>query len=96
MKFEIMDSQGLAGIPLTGLIGHSILPNDYSIDKEGVIHVGGELIDAKIEWNEHEMCHHIRSELVHLFLGHYVSDYRVTGQFARPVVAGLEEDVSPK
>merc|ERR1712020_143578 len=38
MKFEILDSQGLAGEQLTGVIGHSILPNEYSIDKNGIIH----------------------------------------------------------
>ena len=95
MKFEILDSKGLAGVPLTGLIGHAILPNDYSIDKNGKIHVGGELIDAKVEWNEHELCHHIQPELVPLFLGHQVADYRVDERFdrMRPI---LLENASPK
>ena len=93
MKFEILDSQGLAGIQLSGLVGHAILPNDYSIDENGIIHVGGELIDAKVEWNRHELCHHIKAELVHLFLGHSVSDYRVVDQFDRlRPMATLEEE----
>ena len=97
MKFEILDSEGLAGEQLTGLIGHSILPHDYSIDKSGKIHVGGKLIDATVSWDEHEMCHHIRSDLVPLFLGHSVSDYRVVDQFDRlQPVATLDEDASPK
>merc|ERR1712176_897943 len=82
MKFEILDSQGLAGAKLTGLVGHAILPEDYSIDKDGIIHVGGQLIDAKVEYNEHEMCHHITKELVPLFLGHGVRDYRVESEYA--------------
>ena len=97
MKFEILDSQGLAGEELTGLIGHSILPNDYSIDKDGTIHVGGQLIDATVSWDQHEMCHHIKSDLVPLFLGHTVSAYRVVDQFDRlRPKATLEEDQTPK
>lgn len=97
MKFEILDSRGLAGVALTGLIGHSILPEDYSIDKEGVIHVGGVLINAKVEWNEHELCHHIPSNLVHIFLGHSVPEYRVEEEFGRMrPFAMLEEHVLPK
>ena len=97
MKFEILDSMGLAGIPLTGLIGHSILPNDYSINKNGQIHVGGKLLHATVQWDEHELCHHIGPKLVPIFLGHKVADYRVEERFDRfRPIAKFHENSSPK
>ena len=96
MKFEIVDSRGLAGAKLTGIIGHSILPNDYQIDSDGVIHVGGRLVNAKAEWNEHELCHNIGPELVPVFLGHNVVDYELENKFDRFRPALLQQEKSPK
>ena len=85
MKFEVADSSGLETSELTGLIGHSIVPGRYSIDEEGFIHVGGKSIDARVEWNHNEYCHHIRSmDLVRLFLGNGIDKYSVASEFQHP------------
>merc|ERR1739848_733799 len=85
MKFEVADTAGLEGSELTGLIGHSIVPGRYSIDEEGFIHVDGKSIDARVEWNHNEYCHHIRSmDLVRLFLGNGIDKYSVASEFEHP------------
>lgn len=99
MKFEVLDSTGLAGANLQGIVGHSILPAEYSIDADGVIHVQGRLIkNAKVEWNEHELCHHIQSEHVPDFLGHRIRAFEVESKFERLKVidAQLIDASAPK
>merc|ERR1712130_116842 len=96
LKFEIIDSRGLRNAPLDGIIGHSILPNDYSIDNEGFVIVGKQKLQSRAEWKEHEMCHLISGEAVRAFLGHNVEHYRVRDKFSRFPSGGLVEDISPK
>ena len=96
LKFEIIDSRGLRNAPLDGIIGHSILPNDYSIDHQGHVIVGDQKLDSKAEWKEHEMCHVIAGESVRAFLGHNVQHYRVRDKFSRFSSEGLLEDKIPK
>merc|ERR1712227_947374 len=84
LRFEILDSSGLAQEHLTGLIGHSIMPNDYQISKDGTIIVNGkEIRDIPVEWNAKERCHVIPEKLVTEFLGEDVSDLIVEDRFAR-------------
>ena len=82
MRFEILDSSGLSTTQLTGIIGQSILPHDYTIDAEGNIHIEDRVIsNTQLEWNEHEYCRHISTYAVPVFLGHKVVEYRVDHKF---------------
>ena len=82
MRFEILDSSGLSTTELTGIIGQSILPHDYTVDEEGNIHIEDRVIsNTQVEWNEHEFCRHISNRAVPVFLGHKVDEYHVTHKF---------------
>lgn len=101
MRFEILESSGLSTTDLSGIIGQSILPHDYTIDQTGSIHIRNRIIsNANVEWNEHDLCQKIANSEVSTFLGHEVAEYHVTQKFEifKPTwqTANLVENASPK
>ena len=101
MRFSILESSGLSTTALTGIIGQSILPQDYTIDSAGNIHIADRSIsNTQVEWNEHEYCRHIASSAVSVFLGHRVNEYHVDHKFdifkPKWQSAALLDDSSPK
>ena len=67
-RFEVVNSKGLVAENLTGLIGEAMLPKDYTIDPDGHIHVGENIINsATVKWMEHDQCHFIPQKDIHLF-----------------------------
>jgi hypothetical protein len=101
MRFEILDSSGLSTTDLTGIIGQSILPQDYTIDENGDIHIGGRMItNTHVEWNDHDMCRTISNSAVSDFLGHKLSEYHVMNKFdifkPKWQTANLVENSGPK
>ena len=82
MRFEILDSSGLSTTQLTGIIGQSILPYDYTVDENGNIHIDDRTIsNAELECNEHEYCRHISKMAVPIFLGHMINEFHVSHKF---------------
>ena len=67
-RFEVVNSKGLVAENLTGLIGEAMLPKDYTIDPDGHIHVGDNIINsATVKYMEHDKCHFIPQQDIHLF-----------------------------
>ena len=67
-RFEVVSSTGLPAESLTGLIGEAMTPKDYIIDPEGNIYVGDNVISSStIKYMEHDKCHFIPQEDIHLF-----------------------------
>ena len=99
MRFEILDSSGLSTTDLSGIIGQSILPQDYTIDENGDIHIGGRVI-TNTKWNDHDMCRTISNSAVSDFLGHKLSEYHVMKKFdifkPKWQTANLVENSIPK
>ena len=67
-RFEVINSKGLPVKNLTGLIGEAMLPKDYTIDLDGNIHVGENVImSSTVKYMEHDKCHFIPQQDIHLF-----------------------------
>jgi len=102
MRFEILDSSGLSTTDLSGIIGQSILPHDYTITELGNLQIGNRIIsNSDLAWDKGEMCQKLTStSAVEQFLGHKVSDYHVTNKFdifnPKWQTANLVENASPK
>ena len=67
-------------------------PRPYHVDADGVIHVGGETIPSDEHyWHATHGCRQISTEEgVRKFLGHSVSEYRVSDIFARFTPAWIQ------
>ena len=67
-------------------------PRPYHVDADGVIHVGGETIPSDEHyWHATHGCRQISTEDgVRKFLGHSVSEYRVSDIFARFTPAWIQ------
>ena len=76
LKFEVLNSSGFSS-NLTGLIGKSIRPRDYTIT-DGVITVDGRIIEnAKRTWIDHSYCYFIVGPDIKTFLGLNLNDFAV-------------------
>jgi hypothetical protein len=92
MSFRIERSGGFSS-NLTGILGEVFRgPRPYHVDAQGAIHVGGETIPSDEHyWHATHGCRQITTEEgVRKFLGHSVSEYRVSDIFARFTPAWIQ------
>ena len=76
LKFEVLNSAGFSS-NLSGLIGKSIRPRDYTI-QDGVITIDGKTIEGgKRTWIDHSYCYLLVGSDVNTFLGLSLEDFAV-------------------
>jgi len=97
MRFEIIDSKGLATTNLGGVIGESIIPAEYQVDADGSIHIESRIVTAdQTAWDSSNNCIQLTTtEAITTFMGHHVNAYRVRQPFGTLTMT-VHEDISPK
>ena len=97
MRFEIIDSKGLATTNLGGVIGESIIPAEYQVDTDGNIHIESRIVSAdQTAWDSSNNCIQLSTtEAITTFMGHHVNAYRVHQPFGTLTMT-VHEDISPK
>ena len=97
MRFEIIDSKGLATSNLGGVIGESIIPAEYQVDTDGNIHIESRIVSAdQTTWDSSNNCIQLTTtEAITTFMGHHVNAYRVNQPFGTLTMT-VHEDISPK
>jgi len=102
MKFSIEESRGLSH-NLTGVVGQSIIPHDYHVDKKnGTVTVQDRVIDSNdVFYSDEDRCYKITQHGAEKFMGHQQRDFILKTPFSKLIPgwinqAQLHEDSNPK